>query len=96
MGTNSGSLAGSGSATVTPASRFSLLAQDLAARARGLWEAYWDYQARRATVLTLEALDDRTLKDIGLSRSQIWPAALGKGGEHPRPYHRHWHKPPAL
>jgi uncharacterized protein YjiS (DUF1127 family) len=54
-----------------PGSWLSRLAQDLAARVRSLWVAYWDYQARRATALMLEALDDRMLRDIGLRRSEI-------------------------
>jgi uncharacterized protein YjiS (DUF1127 family) len=72
MSTNFGSLAASGSARGLLAA----LAHDLAARVRDLWRAYWDYQARRTTVLILEALDDRVLKDIGLSRSQILSAAF--------------------
>jgi uncharacterized protein YjiS (DUF1127 family) len=43
----------------------------LAALARGLWEAYWGLQARRATVLLLKTLDDSTLRDIGLARDEL-------------------------
>jgi uncharacterized protein YjiS (DUF1127 family) len=61
------------------------LIRSLAARARVLWARYWDYQARRATVLVLDALDDRVLKDIGVARAEIWPAVFG--GDHTRPRH---------
>ena len=36
-----------------------------------LWNAYWDRQARRATAVMLHVLSDRTLADIGVSRSEI-------------------------
>ena len=35
------------------------------------WVGYWTHRARRATVFALHALDDRTLKDIGMDRSEI-------------------------
>jgi uncharacterized protein YjiS (DUF1127 family) len=73
MSTNFASLAGSGRAT---RGLLAALAHDLAARVRDQWRAYWDYQSRRTTALILEALDDRVLKDIGLSRSQILSAAF--------------------
>ena len=38
---------------------------------RQLWRAYWDYQARRATIMLLHALDDRALADIGFNRGEI-------------------------
>lgn len=37
----------------------------------GTWVAYWTRRAERATVLALHSLDDRTLKDIGMDRSEI-------------------------
>jgi uncharacterized protein YjiS (DUF1127 family) len=47
----------------------------LAARAgeliRSGWRAYWDWRARRVTVLLLRSLDSRTLHDIGLDPSEI-------------------------
>jgi len=39
--------------------------------ARRAWHTYWDWRARQATVEILRALDNRTLHDIGLSRSEI-------------------------
>jgi uncharacterized protein YjiS (DUF1127 family) len=38
---------------------------------RRAWSGYWTHRAERATVAVLGALDDRTLKDIGLERSEI-------------------------
>jgi uncharacterized protein YjiS (DUF1127 family) len=38
---------------------------------RRLWRAHLDHQARRATRLALRALDERTMRDIGVSREQI-------------------------
>ena len=86
-------IAGSQRGAGTSGGVVAALAQDVAVRARGLWDAYWDYQARRATVLMLEKLDDRILKDIGLTRSQIWPAVLGADWAEEGRYHPHWWKP---
>ena len=36
-----------------------------------LWKAYFAWRARSAAKITLYQLDDRSLKDIGLHRSQI-------------------------
>jgi uncharacterized protein YjiS (DUF1127 family) len=77
-----------------PSSALLLPARGPLAHARRLWAAYWDNQRRRATVLMLQALDDRILKDIGLTRSEIRSAVFGDGAERPRPYDLHWHRPP--
>jgi uncharacterized protein YjiS (DUF1127 family) len=45
-----------------------------------LWKAYWEYQASRATVVMLRSLDDRTLADIGLTRSEITFVVFGGTG----------------
>ena len=47
------------------------LAGRIARAGRRAWHTYWDWRARRATVEILRALDNRTLHDIGLSRSEI-------------------------
>ena len=39
--------------------------------ARHIWTRYWMRRAEHATIGILHALDDRTLKDIGLDRSEI-------------------------
>ena len=38
---------------------------------KSAWVGYWTHRARRATVFALHTLDDRTLKDIGMDRSEI-------------------------
>ena len=38
---------------------------------RNAWHGYWSNRAIRATALILRSLDDRTLKDIGMDRSEI-------------------------
>jgi uncharacterized protein YjiS (DUF1127 family) len=38
---------------------------------RRAWRAYWERHARKATVLILSSLDARTLRDIGISPSEI-------------------------
>ena len=47
------------------------LAGRIARAGRRAWHTYWDWRARQATVEILRALDNRTLHDIGLSRSEI-------------------------
>jgi uncharacterized protein YjiS (DUF1127 family) len=42
------------------------------------WAAYWSGRARRATVLMLQSLDGRTLKDIGIDRSEIESVIYGQ------------------
>jgi len=50
--------------------------------ARRAWAAYWTWRAQHATATILHALDDRTLKDIGIDRSEIesvvWVARAGR------------------
>jgi uncharacterized protein YjiS (DUF1127 family) len=48
----------------------------LVARGRRLVAAYLAWRERRATMRALAALDDRALKDIGLSRGEIGSAAV--------------------
>ena len=42
-----------------------------------LWTRYWEWRTRVATVAILAALDDRTLKDLGLHRSEIGSLVYG-------------------
>ena len=51
--------------------RPSTLAGRIAGAVRRLWGAYWDRRARRATILMLRTLDERTLRDIGLDPGEI-------------------------
>ena len=46
-------------------------------RLAGAWQAYWEWQRRRATVRILSSLDERTLKDIGINPSEITSYAYG-------------------
>jgi uncharacterized protein YjiS (DUF1127 family) len=52
--------------------------------AQRAWTTYWRRKAERAAVFALHALDDRTLKDIGMDRSEIesvvYTAARGRQG----------------
>ncbi len=41
------------------------------------WKRYWLRRARLATIRLLQSLDDRALKDIGISRGEIPYLALG-------------------
>jgi uncharacterized protein YjiS (DUF1127 family) len=56
----------------------------------GAWRRYWQRRARRATVELLSALDDRTLHDIGVSRSEISSLVYGRPGERTRCYEEAW------
>jgi uncharacterized protein YjiS (DUF1127 family) len=54
------------------------LAAVLTARAQRWWAGYVARRARRAAVRELAALDDRTLKDIGITRSEIASVVFGR------------------
>jgi uncharacterized protein YjiS (DUF1127 family) len=56
----------------------------LAARIRHIWRAYWEWCARRAVALLLQSLDDRTLKDLGISPDDIAcaPTEFGSAARH--------------
>jgi uncharacterized protein YjiS (DUF1127 family) len=53
----------------------------MARMARHAWSTYWDWYARRATVRILRSLDGRTLRDIGLTRTEIESVVYGRPGE---------------
>lgn len=56
---------------------------------KGLWLAYWNHQARQATAMLLDSLDDRTLADIGFKRSEILSTVFGSP-DRARPYLPDW------
>src|SRR5262249_12322353 len=70
------------SATASPSSPASFVAPRWDRKAlhhlSELWRAYWIGRARRASVVLLSSLDDRTLADIGLARSEIEWAVCDK------------------
>ena len=45
------------------------------------WSAFWTRSAQRATARILRGLDDATLRDIGLSRSEIDSVVYGRPGD---------------
>ena len=47
------------------------LASHALSLAHRAWRTYWARKAEQTTVLILRSLDDRTLKDIGIDRSEI-------------------------
>jgi uncharacterized protein YjiS (DUF1127 family) len=54
------------------------------------WDAYWTMRARRTTVMMLRSLDDRSLHDIGVDRSEIESVVYGKPRDRMLHYERNW------
>ena len=65
---------GSSSLSLPPKSS---MAARVATLARRGWHAYWQRRTRRATLILLASLDERTLRDIGLSPSEITSVVYG-------------------
>jgi uncharacterized protein YjiS (DUF1127 family) len=57
---------------------------------RRWWRTYWERRARKATVLILQSLDDRTLHDIGITPSEIESCVYGGLRDRRRHYDPHW------
>jgi uncharacterized protein YjiS (DUF1127 family) len=53
---------------------------------RRWWRAYWAHRAQRASVQLLSGLNDRTLQDIGVNRSEIESIVYAKSCERLRRY----------
>jgi uncharacterized protein YjiS (DUF1127 family) len=60
-----------------------------AALVRRAWRAYWEWRARKATILLLHSLDRRTLHDIGVEPSEIESLVCG-GNDRCRRYDASW------
>ena len=57
---------------------------------RRAWDGYWNWRARRATIDILNALDERTLHDIGIGASEIESTVYGHRGHRRRWYDEAW------
>jgi uncharacterized protein YjiS (DUF1127 family) len=57
---------------------------------RAWWRDYWDRRARKATLLILKSLDERTLRDIGINASEIESCVYSKGCDRRRNYVGSW------
>jgi len=55
-----------------------------------LWRAYWAHRARRASIVLLSSLDDHTLADIGLARSEIESVVREKSKQRLRQFAPDW------
>jgi uncharacterized protein YjiS (DUF1127 family) len=62
----------------------------VASFARRAWRSYWSWRARQATVLILCSLDERTLRDIGISPGEIESYVYGRGQDRRRVYDDRW------
>jgi uncharacterized protein YjiS (DUF1127 family) len=62
----------------------------LAHRLKDLWRAFWAHRARRASIVLLSSLDDHTLADIGLARSEIESVVREKSRAKLRYYAPDW------
>jgi uncharacterized protein YjiS (DUF1127 family) len=57
---------------------------------RRAWYAVRNWYARRLTIKILSALDERTLRDIGIAPSEIASVVHGRPDERLRPYDELW------
>lgn len=61
-----------------PQTTASSISGRLSVALRDAWERFWIWRAARATVYILHALDDRTLKDLGMDRTEIESVVYGQ------------------
>jgi uncharacterized protein YjiS (DUF1127 family) len=73
-----------------PFSARSSLAARAARLVRNRWRAYWDWRARKATILLLYSLDARTLRDIGIFPGEIESLVHDGAGDRCRRYDATW------
>lgn len=64
--------------------------RSLSQSVKGLWRAYWERRARKASIFLLSSLDNRTLEDIGMHRSEIELFVYNKSKERLRRYEASW------
>lgn len=57
---------------------------------RAAWRGYWARRAQKATVLILQSLDERTLRDIGIGSGEIESSVYGKARDRRRRYDERW------
>jgi uncharacterized protein YjiS (DUF1127 family) len=69
--------------TVEPAPTW--LERSVEALAR-VWQSFWERRAQRATIALLQSLDQQTLRDIGINRSEIESVVYGPPIERRRIY----------
>jgi uncharacterized protein YjiS (DUF1127 family) len=72
--------------TVSIAGRTDRLTSRAMAALQSAWLGFWQWWSLRATILLLQELDDRMLKDIGIDRSEIESIAHTQGFECLRRY----------
>jgi len=64
--------------------RLSRLAGGAGSLIARLWRGYWDWRVKRTTVLLLHSLNRRTLRDIGIDRSEIESVVCDAGRDRRR------------
>ena len=62
----------------------------LAQAVNRLWRSYWERRARKASIFLLSSLDNRTLEDIGMHRSEIESFVHNRSKERLRRYETSW------
>jgi uncharacterized protein YjiS (DUF1127 family) len=65
-------------------------AHGLGATLKGLWKTYWASRAKSTTVFLLRGLDDRTLQDIGVERSEIESVVYSRSCDRLKRYQPVW------
>jgi uncharacterized protein YjiS (DUF1127 family) len=66
------------------------LAARAGSRIAKAWHTFRQWRARRATVDLLHSLDDRTLRDIGVGRSEVTSLVYGHPRDRTRCYEETW------
>ena len=81
---------GSGTLLATSATAVSQKTSGLKELAKELWNSYWAHRAQRASSHILHSLDDRTLADIGIERSEIESVIRDTSRQRLRTYDPKW------